>query len=248
MGVEQEDQAGGGEENDYLHESIVPIAGVGCRERRVSPHDEALKSSTWRFIVAAMGTVFRGNPWMDWVRFVLFGVCTITAMTFGILEIHGFVDAYGRVRHDAVVPCLVTAPFLGALAVMFLVNAIGRSRPVIELYREGIVCRMTGESHDFRMGGRIGLLVRVLSGRGFRQFVYRMEWQTFAGATITGLPMMYRLHLHGVGVNQHGAVVNDLSLAQHEFGQPIKEVAARVNTAAESPDARAKLPSWPPVG
>ncbi len=111
--------------------------------------------------------IFRGKSWMDWVRFALCGLVGLALVGVGIAEIGGITDAMGVVRHDAVIPCLVTAPIVLALSAMFLINAIGRSLPVIELYREGIVCRLVGRSHEFTPTGRIGLMIQVLSGAGF---------------------------------------------------------------------------------
>lgn len=181
---------------------------------------------------------------MDWVRFFLFAMAAVAMLVIGIAEIGGITDATGVVRHDAVVPCLVSAPIIAALALMFLFSAVGRSLPVVELYREGISCRMVGRSQGFSLGGRIGLAIALLSGRGFRQFMYRIEWPAFTAANVTGLPMMFKLHLYGTATDQHGSMVSGVTFAQHEFGSSLQAVAAAVNLAAASAEQRSRLPSW----
>jgi hypothetical protein len=181
---------------------------------------------------------------MDWLRFVLFGMAAITMVGIGVAEIHGITDATGVVRHDATVPCLITAPIIGLLAAMFLMQAIARSLPVIELYREGITCRLVGRTPGFNLSGKIGLTIMLLSGRGFRQTMYRTDWAAFHGAVITGVPMMYVLTINGTAVDPQGASVTGLRFAQHEFGDSIHDVAAAINRAAQSSEVRNQLPSW----
>jgi hypothetical protein len=87
-------------------------------------------------------------------------------------------------------------------------------------------------------------MVMLLSGRGFRKAIYRMDWTEFQGAQITGVPMMYVLTLIGIAVDPKGESVVGVKIAQHEFGQSIHEVAVAINRAAQSDEIRSQLPSW----
>jgi hypothetical protein len=188
--------------------------------------------------------MFRGKSWMDWLRGTLLGAAAIGLLVVGIAEVRGFRDANGDIRHDAVIPCLTASPIVAALSVMFIVRALARSQPIIQLYREGIICRYVGNVNGIRVPSKLALLFELFSGNGFRQSLFRFEWQSLTEASISGGPMTYVFTVHGYGIDQHGTTATILTLEQHEFGASIHAVAHAVNTAIGSPEIRAELPTW----
>jgi hypothetical protein len=187
---------------------------------------------------------FPGKSWMDWFRGVLFGMFALITLGLAIAEMNGMRDALGRVRHDAIVPRLVMSPIFAVLSLMFTVQAVARSTPIIQLYREGTICRRVGIVQRFWLPSMLALALAVLSGNGFRQLRYRFPWQSLRGVTVFGVRMMYYLTVQGSGTDQHGEVITGLTFAQHEFGTPIDGIANAVNHAISSPQIRNQFPSW----
>ncbi len=187
---------------------------------------------------------FQGKSWMDWFRGVLFGTFAIGSLAIGIAEIKGIADANGVIRHDAVIPCLLTAPILAGLSGMFIVQAIARSQPIIQICKEGLICRSVGERTGVWLPSKIAVMFDVFSGRGFRQTLYYFEWESLTAVTISGHPMNYRLIVQGDGIDHMGTTIATLTLHQHEFGMSIHAVADAVNRPIASPQLRHSFPSW----
>lgn len=181
---------------------------------------------------------------MDWCRGMLLGIFAIGSLAIGIADIQGVADVHGVIRHDAVMPCFVTAPIFSGLSGMFIMQALARARPIIQLRKEGLICRRVGERKGVWLPSKLALMFDLFSGRGFRQTLYYFEWELLTGVTFSGHPMNYRLTLHGDGIDDKGNAIASLTLHQHEFGVSIHTIADAVNWPIRSPQLRQSFPTW----
>ena len=192
---------------------------------------------------------FRGKTWIFWAQLLAGGGLGLFGVVFGPLFWTGtLTDANGEARPQAGPPLTIIGLCLLAVAVLAAFNIVGRIRPIIRCYREGIECNLVGATS---LDGvpLVPALVRVawtiLSLQGFRSQRVRSSWIEFQGAQVSGIPMAYVLSLNGSFANlktsrvTRGVAFKQVALIDHP-----EHVAGTLNRLAADGAMRDQLSSW----
>jgi hypothetical protein len=192
---------------------------------------------------------FHGKKWIYWVQLLVAGALGLLSLDLGISFWSGkMLDANHQARPDAGPPLVVMSCVLLAIAALAAFNLIGRIKPMIRCYREGIECNLIGATSldgiPFVPGG-IRIAWTILSLQGFRAQRVRISWREFQGALVRGIPMAYVLSLNGeftnlkTGEARHGVAFKQVALEDHP-----EQIAERLNRLFTDPARRERLDSW----
>lgn len=191
---------------------------------------------------------FRGKTWIFWAQLLGCGGLGLFGVVFGLLFWTGtLTDANGKVRPQAGTPLTIIGLCSLMVAVLAVFNIVGRIRPIIRCYREGIECNLVGATSLDGAPFVPGLLRpwAILSLQGFRSQRVRTSWTEFHGAQVSGIPMAYVLSLNGSFTNlktcrvTHGVAFEQVALIDHP-----EHVAGTLNRFAADVPMRDQLSSW----
>jgi len=95
---------------------------------------------------------------------------------------------------------IVIGIFLLMCAAMAAINIITLITPIICCYRQGIECRLVGNSSldSVPLVPRwVRIAWKLVSLQGFQSRTFRILWQEFRDAKVVGTPMAYVLRVEG---------------------------------------------------
>jgi hypothetical protein len=192
---------------------------------------------------------FRGKIWLYWAILLSFGPVALIAIVTGIQFGTGQrTDIYGNQRPLTAIPLVSIGLFLAGVDALCAYQIIGRRRPVIACYRDGIVCNVIGPGFVGNFYHGVGMflaLAAIVTGRGFRRFEYFIAWDDFGGAEVRGREMSYLLVLFGVIRRaQTDEVLQSLTYRQVEFRESPDEIATKLNWLASNAVERDRLVTW----
>jgi hypothetical protein len=192
---------------------------------------------------------FRGKTWLYWAILLFFGPAAICMIVMGIECGTGrWADINGNQRPEAAIPLVTIGLFLAGVDALCAYQIIGRRRPVIACYRDGIVCNVIGPGFVGNFYHGVGMflaLAAIVTGRGFRRFEYFIAWDDFGGAEVRGREMSYLLVLFGIiRRTQAAEVLPSLTFRQVEFRNSPNKIASELNWLASNRAERDRLVTW----
>lgn len=194
---------------------------------------------------------FRGKTWIFWAQLIVSGYLGIMAVIVGTYVWSGNVRNYkGETLSELAIPSILFGVCMLVVAALAAFNIVGRFRPIIRCYREGIECNLVGATSldgvPF-LPGLYRVAWAILSLQGFRSQRVRIIWEDFVGAKVAGIPMMYLLILNGTVTNaKTGLVSNSIAFKQVAIKVHPQQVADVLNGFAGNTAQREQLPHWPP--
>lgn len=196
---------------------------------------------------------FYGKTWIFWAQLVILGPFGLFAVVLGERFWTGaMTDANGNPRPAAGPPMVITGSVLLVVCLMAALHVARRVRPIVRCYRDGIECRLIGETSLDRVPGVprfVRLAWAILSLQGFGARRVRFAWPQFDRARVGGRLMAGWLALDGSAVDARtGLDAGPVLFAQVAFRVPLQDVAEALNGFAGDPAARGRLAAWPSAG
>ena len=203
-----------------------------------------------------MRDCFYGKTWIYWAQLLILGPLGGFSLIMGILFWTGtFTDVHGKARPEAGPPMTIIGLFLLLVALVAVFNIVKRISPILRCYREGLELRIIGMNSFGDLSepikhfiGIFIVLWGIISLRSFRVHRSFIPWSKFAGAEVTGIPMVYclRLYIHDETSRSDPPIAELVWISQTDLSDAPHRIAELLNFFAGHPDYRNQLTSCRP--
>jgi hypothetical protein len=195
-------------------------------------------------------TVFNAKTWIYWAQGLLCTLFGVGSCIIGVGILSGAIESSNGSNDRSVGAYpLAIGLLLLLVGALGLVNALGRRRPVLRCFREGVECNLVGATTLDAVPlvpGYFRVAWAILSGQGFRSNIVRIPWPAFRSADVGGSSLMQVLHLQAAATNTRtGQTVQSLTFKQLAFKDDLDTVEASLTRLSKDPQAQAELPPWP---
>jgi hypothetical protein len=194
---------------------------------------------------------FFAKTWIQLAQVIALGPIGLICVPLGIASWTGaLLDAQNRPATDAGPPMVIIGTVLLLVAAMALIRVIAGLKPLIRVYREGIVVNLTGATalDGIPLLGRIGRLLivlwSILSLQGFKSVTLQLPWGSIDNITCQG-PSFGRLLVIQMAPMKIAGINRSL-LAFHQafFTDNTDEAAGILAAYLAQIEERMRLPSW----
>ncbi len=199
--------------------------------------------------------VFYPKMWYHAVTALAFTVLGLISVILGPLFLFDILKrADGKPGTEAGVALSIIGSLMMVVAQLGWFNVYARRKPLLQIFREGIVVNIIGASSLDNVPlvpGILRVAWLILSLQGFKSQVGMIPWDLFSGARVSGLPMMRSLVIVAsiVYPNRRDRSFKSLPCSiivfrEADFHDSLDKITAAIHEFHFDQEKRVALPSW----